>query len=246
MSSVGRKRVRPCPLNDENEEMQTSRYIDIHTHARDTDEMVTSVSDIPLEHWDHQAEIDIKSPFSISLHPCGGTVFQGEKLRHWVTLHRNNPHWVALGEVGFDPCSPLTPDERFRLFVEVARIAEEEKKFLIVHCVKEFAALRKAYDLIRPQRTWILHGFRKNATTMRQWLLPNIAFGIGAHQPPELVDQLPLDRVFFETDDQSIESIGSIYQKFADQRGLTADRLKQQIEDNYNKITHKIANDEFC
>jgi TatD DNase family protein len=145
---------------------------------------------------------------------------------------------VAIGECGFDKLrgpSWQCQEQVFRLHVDVS---EHFHKPLIIHCVKAFSeivALRKKWV---PSQPWILHGFTGNPKMVSQAIEAGFFFSMGLRHFEalgRLLPVIPLDRVFFETDDTK-EAVRDVYLAAAVCLGITVGELQQMVWMNYCNV----------
>ncbi|MDZ7934269.1 MAG: TatD family hydrolase [Emticicia sp.] len=101
--------------------------------------------------------------------------------------------------------SPLPLQEE--IFIKQIRIAEEVKKPIIIHCVKCFNELISIKKIIRPKVPMIVHGFNNNLTIAQMLLERGFYISLGAailqenSNAAQLLTQIPLEKLFLETDD---------------------------------------------
>lgn len=139
---------------------------------------------------------------------------------------------IAIGECGLDFLkSTATPEVQEQIFIAHAKLAEEYKKPLIIHCVKAFdrlIALRKNFV---PQQPWIIHGFRGKPQQTEQLIKAGFYISLGEHFNLESAKSIPADKLFIESDESRLP-IADIYAAIAAARGFTLEELAEQIERN--------------
>ncbi len=129
-------------------------------------------------------------------------------MRHWLEKLDNlaaEKKIIAIGETGLDRVHNEDIDSQMEIFTAQLEIAEKYDLPVVIHCVKAFPELlsvRKRFY----KTPWIVHSFRGNAQTALQLLEKNcyLSFGEAMLKSPQLQEmmaELPLDRVFFETDE---------------------------------------------
>ncbi len=187
-----------------------SRYIDIHTHR--------------------PTALHIE-PQAVGIHP-----WMAEKEVVDAAIFDNA---VAVGEIGLDFACDVNRDTQEQVFR--AQLAQAEKRNLpvILHCVRAFEPMMKILADYR-LRAVIFHGFigsaqqAKRATDAGYYL----SFGPNAFRSPKTITALkstPESRLFAETDDSG-EMIENVYSHIANARDISVEKLREIIEDNYNKI----------
>lgn len=143
--------------------------------------------------------------------------------------HRNT---IAIGECGLDFLkSTATPEVQEQIFIAHARLAEEYKKPLIIHCVKAFDRLIALRKIIVPQQPWIIHGFRGKPQQAAQLIKAGFHISLGENFNLESAKSIPADKLFIESDESRLP-IADIYAAIAAARGFTLEELAEQIERN--------------
>ena len=143
-----------------------------------------------------------------------------------------------VGECGLDRLkgAPLPLQEE--IFIKQIRIAEDVKKPVIIHCVKCYNELLSIKKIVRPRIPMIVHGFNTKIEIARQLFDKGFYLSLGGALLNEdsnalkVLQEIPLEKLFLETDDKDI-SIIDIYQKAAEVRGLTMEELEKVVFDNY-------------
>jgi TatD DNase family protein len=127
------------------------------------------------------------------------------------------------------------------IFIKQIRIAEEVKKPMLIHCVKCFNELISIKKIVRPKISMILHGFNNNFNIAKTLLERGFYISLGTAifnenaNATHLLQQIPLEKLFFETDDKNI-SITEIYEKASFILKMPIDKLEDTIFANYLEI----------
>lgn len=142
---------------------------------------------------------------------------------------------LAVGECGLDRCC----DTPLELQTEAFRrcILESEKRCLplVLHCVRaidDCLALRRELHAVQP---WIWHGYRGKATQLQQLLPHGFYFSFGFQYNAEALHACPLDRMLLESDENP-QPISTLYNKVADELGMSIDALSSQLRDNAQRL----------
>ena len=147
-----------------------------------------------------------RGTYSVGIHPWateGGAPSLAE-LKKLVGVARD-PRVVAIGECGFDRLRGGDIALQQPLFDFHAKLAARLGKPLIIHAVRSTDLLLAAARRLRPESgTWIIHGFRGKAATARQLLDAGFAMSLGERFNPELLEIIPPERLYRETDAQTL------------------------------------------
>lgn len=207
-------------------------YYDIHTHAPATnpEDYVVISADI------HKPIISSGLHYSLGIHPwyinynlAETTRLLFEKVREY-SLH---PTVVALGETGLDKITAKTTNDfQFQqtLFTLHAKLSEEIKKPLIVHCVRGWDELLRIRQSVNPFMPWIIHGFKGKSPLAKQLLNAGFYLSFGQHYHKEsLLAAWTNHRLLIETDKNHI-NIRDVYQQLSNDLNITVNELSVEID----------------
>ena len=216
-----------------------NNYIDIHTHQTPNNNNILTVKNYILG----LDTVENHDTFSIGIHPWH--IDEGKLMLSELKDIIKRDNCIAIGECGLDLMPKILKqynlEKQQDLFLMQAHLAEQYHKPLIIHCVKCYDLLLSIKKILKPRSAWIIHGYSKNASLARQLIEADFYISFGAHifnsaKNREALKNVPLNRLFLETDDQTFYDIKSIYKKTATIRGINLNRLQQQISSNFNKV----------
>lgn len=210
-------------------------YIDFHTHHTTEDPEVIEVLSC------HEEVIHSVGYYTCAYHPW----YQNEKLTQKQLDYLRNqyvskPFCLGIGECGLDKfygAPMLTQIEIFRQHLD---LAVELHAPLIIHCVgrfNELLALRKEY----PQALWCVHGYNKHKQLAGTLLDSGIYLSVSPDHTwikskMDLLNFLPLDQIFIESDGKSHIPIQNRYEVLSSARNVSIDHTKEQIFHNFKKF----------
>ena len=229
--------IQPTTYNLQTTTNNYLNYIDIHTHSWYLDPETTLVLNLfPGE----QDKLKLPAFFSIGLHPWHVHEHTWEKQVENVKNAITDKKVIAVGEAGLDKAVGNPYEIQLSAFTEQLNLAESSKKPLIIHCVRSYSellAFRKKSDQSIP---WIFHWFNADEQTAVELIRKNCYLSFGhmlfrdQSKALGVYRSVPLERVFFETDDAGY-TIREIYSKAAAIRKVKVTDLKNQIMDNFNR-----------
>lgn len=205
-------------------------FFDCHTHNTDLNEFSIVNS--------HLQSID--SFHSIGIHPWNTNAenFDLKEFNQLIT----HPKCIAIGEIGLDKLKGAELRTQIRTFEQQVIFAEEYALPIIIHCVKAWNEIKNMKRSMNPKQAWIFHGFNKlnllNEILAEGCLISLGHFILHSNFTFESIQQLPLDRILFETDDKKI-NISSIYQQYSELSGISLLDLSIQIEENFKNTFKK-------
>lgn len=156
--------------------------------------------------------------------------------------YRHHERLLALGECGLDKAINFDISDQSAVFIRHIEVAEEWQKPLIIHCVRAFNELIAIKKAVKPKQPWIIHGFNNNPALAKQLLKQDcyLSFGKALLQAQsnagKILQSMPLDHLFLETDDASDLPIRAIYAAAARICNLSTDSLRQQIFSNFDRV----------
>ncbi len=237
---------------------ENSPYIDIHTHRRAPLEGVITVSNYA------QKDVFTEGPTlaTIGLHPWFLTRENFDHDFEKMTQLIENKQVIGIGECGLDKLRGENLAFQTTVFEAQIRLAETVSKPMIIHCVRAFSEIIAIKKRLKPSIPMIIHGFNKNETVLKELLRHGFFISIGAAILPKkradslekvenviarheatagtsfskMMQQIPLDRLFFETDDADDVSISDVYQAASEILKIDLKSLKSIIYENYKTL----------
>ncbi|MGD2033944.1 MAG: TatD family hydrolase [Bacteroidales bacterium] len=209
--------------------------IDIHRHAKHTGNAGTVVRNL---FHDQASEIEKGKFYSLGLHPWHVDENTLQKDLKMVETGAVHPQVIAVGEAGLDKTIKASPElQSFALYAQID-MAKRYNKPLIIHCVRAYNEIFNLKVKAGSGKPWIIHWF--NATTQMGEQLIRKGFYLSyghmlfneRSKAFRAFPDLPLDRLFFETDDAAY-SIDEIYEKAARLRNISLRSLQEQIRLNF-------------
>lgn len=215
---------------------QQNDFIDIHTHGAVPAPGIFSVETLMA----HEERIPVESAglaYTSGIHPWNLNDQNHDRLLSYVEKTAPSESVIAIGEAGFDKIKGPAMDLQQRTFEEQVRIAERLRKPVVIHCVRAWEELMAEHKKLKPAMPWLVHGFRGKPELGMQLISKGLylSFWFGYILKPEsasLINSLPKDRIFLETDGADVD-IRDIYNKVSSDLGITTDELKKIILNNY-------------
>lgn len=211
-------------------------YIDIHTHHGFENDVIYLLN-LPV---DFQT-IPIDKFFTIGVHPWFITEKNVKAQLDRINELNSNKNMFAIGECGLDKLINVPFNSQQRIFIEQLKIAEENKKPVIIHCVKAFDEVIKIKKEMKLSVPLIIHGFNNNKQIAQQLLKNGFYLSLGKEllksnsNASKVISLIPLEKLFLETDDANI-SIKTIFAAAASHLQIDIEVLKEQIYINFKKV----------
>ncbi len=217
-------------------------YIDIHTHDSIPVPGIFAVENI-MAHEDRDPS-EISAPvYTAGIHPWHLGENNAEVLLTYIRKLAPEANLIAFGEAGFDKLRGPSYEIQKAVFHEQLKIAGEFNKPLVIHCVRAWNELLEAHRDEKPETPWLVHGFRGKKDLAFQLIRRGMYLSfwfdfVVRPESSELLKSLPPERMFLETDGAPVD-IRDIYTKVAADLGMSVDRLKEQIMNNYMMLFMK-------
>lgn len=220
-------------------------YIDIHTHPfHDETDTVTVQNIYP---GDGFGAFNGRNFYSVGLHPWHISSKKENNLAlQMVEDALDFDHVIFVGEAGLDKVIEKDFVEQQRVFEAQAYMAEEFEYPLIIHCVKAYNEILELYKKMNPALPWIMHGYNGSLEMTKQLAGKGFLFSFGESlfqknsKGIESFKYLPLNKVFFETDESDVE-VEKMYEQGAILKGISREDLKTAVWINFNRIENTLT-----
>ncbi|HRP89250.1 MAG TPA: TatD family hydrolase [Edaphocola sp.] len=201
-------------------------FLDIHTHhAGNKDSIVNFYQDF------EKSKTAIWC--SLGIHPW--YISELEKQMLSLKSYATAKKVLAIGECGIDKLSKIPMKCQIDAFQQQIDLAAQLQKPLIIHCVRAFEECLQTLKGVKVPV--VFHGFNRKFSIAEKILEQGFRFSIGKaiFQPAfqDIFKALPLENIFFETDDVEHIGIEQIYKKAAEIKNIEIDTLILQIEKNF-------------
>lgn len=218
---------------------QQGDYIDIHTHEAKLSEGIFAVENL-MAHENLKPENIAAGAFTVGIHPWYLNENNREQLLEYVSGFARNTKLIAFGEAGFDKLRGPSIELQKLTFTEQVKIAGENHKPLVIHCVRSWDELLSAHKDLNPVTPWLVHGFRGKKELALQLIKRGMFLSfwydfVLRPESAELLRFLPKERIFLETDGADVD-IREIYRKVSDDLKINLDELKELIRKNFNSF----------
>lgn len=165
-----------------------------------------------------------------------------DKLIDLVTLH----NVFAIGEIGLDRAVHIPMETQLKYFEVQLDIARAVAKPIILHAVRSYSDFLPY--LKKAKIPFIFHGFNGNGQQAKELLKHGayLSFGKGLWdtKSQEVFKEIPLEYVFFETDNHPALTIEMVYAQAAMLKNMEVDELKYLINDNFVAVKNNKFFDE--
>ncbi len=181
-----------------------------------------------------------KIPFSVGLHPKDIDE-NAERYLDRIRDISKNPLCWAVGECGLDSLVRVPISKQERVFEVQILLANEVHKPVIVHCVRRFSELLRFSKIAKT--SLIVHGFNKKKSIADELLRKGFYLSLGkallySESLQGLAKDLPLERVFLETDGWKGE-VSLLYEQFARLKNMSIEVLQEQFRKNFKVVFNK-------
>ena len=211
------------------------RYIDFHTHRLSgSSETITIMNLMAGE--EVPSSYAANALFSAGIHPWQLTGDNHVQLEEELLLTAAHPHVVMIGEAGFDRTRGAQGEIQYRVFMFQASLAAELGKPMVIHCVRGWDDLMRAFRKTEPVTPWVIHGYRGSSKKAARLAEEGFWFSLGREGlTADIIKAVRHDRIMLETDDSG-RSIADIYRHFAFTAECNEDEAAALMRENFNTL----------
>ena len=209
-------------------------FLDIHTHHTFQHPDTLRI----LNHIIGREVMDKENLYTAGIHPW---YIAPDLNTQWQLLEATveNPQVIGIGECGLDKLCETDWNLQVEVFESQIQLAKRQDKPLLIHSVRAYQEISQLLRKHQFHLPVIFHGFNKNIKLAKQLLDAGYYLSLGADilggRQDALIAEIPLDRVFLETDDKTTDIV-AIFSYFCAARKLPLDVLKQQLTDNFEQV----------
>lgn len=138
--------------------------------------------------------------YSVGLHPWNISNNEDDNIDMMSQL-LSYSNVLAVGECGLDSVRGPSMDMQETVFIKQLKLSESFEKPVIIHQVKAIDRVILLKKEMRPKQRWLIHGFRGGPIQATQLLALNIDISFGKNFNIETLKQIPLNRLFVESDE---------------------------------------------
>ena len=217
-----------------------TKWIDFHCHSifENDPECIEIVSC-------HPGKNTSEGFFTLGYHPWWSLkVLEAEQLDLLTQSYMLNNRCLGIGECGLDKLQGADFDIQIKNFECQVELANKLNAPVIIHCVRKFDALISVYKNMAKTK-WVIHGFKRNKTLAKTIIDMDISISVAPYDHMnesfiEVLEYLPLDKFFIETDSDRRLTIRERYKIMSELRKLPEDSLKLQLFENVKVFFDKI------
>lgn len=150
-------------------------------------------------------------------------------------------HILAIGEAGLDKLRGPALNLQIAAYKAQALMADKFGKPLIIHCVRCYNEVIESHKKLDPSAKWIIHNFTGSRELAESLIRRGISLSFGLSlmknhaKTIEALAAVPLECIFFETDDDPGLRIETVYAKAAAVRNMDVESLRKAVRDNFEK-----------
>jgi TatD DNase family protein len=208
-------------------------YIDFHTHKPlySNDKEVIEVISA------HQTVKYENEFYTIGHHPWWTEKALNNNEINNLEQNLQNKFCLGIGECGLDKLKGASKKIQEEVFYQQIQIANQNNASLIVHCVRQYDQIlhfRKQYG----KTPWVIHGFRRNQQLAKSLLDQGINLSISPFENmnpsfKEMLQYIPLNSFFIETDSEYSLNIKERYAIMAQLKGIEINDLQTIMNQNF-------------
>jgi TatD DNase family protein len=206
-------------------------FFDAHTHHFSKKNALVNIF------YQESENIHLTKYCSLAAHPWQAEQFEANFIFDVEKFSEKNV--LAVGETGLDKLCSADFARQKEIFLQHIKIAQKTQKPLILHAVRAHAEIISVLKSEKFNYPYMFHGFNQNENILKLCSREkNAFFSFGTalfyrnSNAEKALQNTPLEKVFFETDDSST-GIEQVYEKAAQILGKTVAMLQKQTEENF-------------
>ncbi len=213
-------------------------FVNIHTHHQKSQQNVIELLNCDITKYN--SEEVLPKNFTLGFHPWHVTKQNYTPLlaKLYSAILANKPH--AIGEAGLDKRCKSDWELQLEIFTQQITWAYDFKLPLIIHNVKAHNDCATLLRYIAGEQAVIMHGFNNNWNVAQQFLNIGCKLSFGAallmndSNAASILPKLNFNQFYLETDDDS-GAIEEVYSQAANILACSVDKLKEEMNQNFNK-----------
>ena len=219
-----------------------TKFINLHTHQfSNLSDVIAVVNQYP---WEFNNSIP---NYSIGIHPWYIDENRLELDLNTISEKLQLSDCLALGECGLDKRIETPMELQTVVFKRQLELVKQTDKPIILHCVAAFEEVIALKKELKVENPMIIHGFSKNKQVANSLLKNGFYLSFGKYllrsrnigtELEKVFKFAPENKILLETDTVE-ESIYEVYEKAAVIRGISVEKMKAIVFQNYSNIFKK-------
>ncbi|WP_322550705.1 TatD family hydrolase [Flavobacterium psychraquaticum] len=216
-----------------------TKFINLHTHQfLNLSDVIAVVNQYP---WEFNNSIP---NYSIGIHPWYIDENRLELDLNTISEKLQLFDCLALGECGLDKRIETPMELQTVVFKRQLELVKQTDKPIILHCVAAFDEIIAIKKELKVENPMIIHGFSKNEQVANSLLKNGFYLSFGKYllrsrnigtELEKVFKFAPENKILLETDTVE-ESIYEVYEKAAVIRGISVEKMKAIVFQNYSNI----------
>ena len=210
-------------------------FINVHSHQHSLNNNQWVIQNLYKEF----EKVNEVGNYSIGLHPHYINEAAWEKEFSTLQKFAANNFVMAIGECGLDKNCNTDFSLQQKVFSEQIILANSLQKPLVIHCVNAYQEIVTILKANKNKVPVVFHGFNKKETIALSLVKEGyyLSFGkaILKENTQNLLNKIPADKIFFETDDDTI-TIEEIYSTAEKTLSVNTESLQMTIKKNAIKL----------
>ena len=207
-------------------------YIDFHTH-KPIYSNDPQVIEIISAHKNVKYENEF---YTIGHHPWWTEKALDNDEINNLQQNLKNKFCLGIGECGLDKLKGVSKEIQEEVFYQQIQVANENNVPLIIHCVRQYDQIlhfRKQYG----KTSWVIHGFRRIQQLAKSLLDQGIKMSVSPFENmnqsfKEMLEYIPLEGFFIETDSNYSLNIKERYAIMATLKKVDEEHLQEIMIEN--------------
>lgn len=182
--------------------------------------------------------------FTAGLHPWHANLLDKNEIKIRLQKLINSKSIIAVGETGLDKLKGCDWDIQMKVFKTHIDIANANNLPVIIHSVKSHNEVLKLRKESKSKVPWAIHHFNGSKQMAFDFIDNGFYLSVCHHiksknsKLSEYFGDLPMDRIFLETDDFKID-LKDLYKIAAAKYKISTVELRKQLISNLNNFLNE-------
>ena len=218
-------------------------YLNFHAHQQMPAEEEIVIQSLFLQN-DLITDNSDKIFFTAGLHPWHADLLNTQEIKVRLRKLIHSKSILAVGETGLDKLKGTDWDIQMGVFRTHIDIANEYNLPVIVHSVKAHNEVLKLKKETKSKVPWVIHHFNGSKQMALDFIENGFYLSVCHHiksknsKLSEYFGDLPIERIFLETDDFKID-LKDLYKIAAAKYKISIVELRKQLISNLNNFLNE-------
>jgi TatD DNase family protein len=210
-------------------------YLDFHNHNQQWSDRA-DVLEIVSCHLEQEQYLTTDY-YTIGKHPWKVTPIWSQTEEDKLVDYLTKPACLGLGEIGLDKYKGVDLEHQKVIFRNQLGLVVDRDIPVVIHCVRAYDELFKIKKEYPGIKKWCIHGYARKLGLAQELIKEGFYLSLMPRKQIDsqyvtLINGLPKDRFFLETDSMPNTNIENLYLQAAANLNMSLEQLQKQLISN--------------